>query len=65
MKKKIKNPNPFSFHLNDTVTKYGKNNSVLNWSLERDVGLDPDNRIYHNKTILGLLGISTSLFQTM
>ena len=40
--KKIKIPSSFSFHLNDTVTKYGKNNSLLNWDLEKDVGRDPD-----------------------
>ena len=42
IQKKIKIPSSFSFHLNDTVTKYGKNNSLLNWDLEKDVGRDPD-----------------------
>ena len=38
---------------------------MLNWNLERDLGRDPDRTIYHNKTILGLLGISAFPFQTM
>ena len=53
--------------LNDiTLKKYWKNNSSSNWSsrklvfegkYKRGVDLDPDSRIYHIITILGLLGI--------